>query len=95
MRKYRLGRKARADMREIAVYIAKHNSSAALNWLASLDERFSLLATQPQMGEKCDDLRPALRRITAGNYVIYFQPEAGTVRIIRVLHGARDSGGLV
>ncbi len=85
MKKYRLGRKARADLREIAAYIAKDNRDAALNWLVSLGQRFSLLASQPQMGEKCDDLCPGLRRISAGNYVIYFQPEAGTARIIRVL----------
>nr|WP_242612047.1 type II toxin-antitoxin system RelE/ParE family toxin [Achromobacter xylosoxidans] len=37
-------------------------------------------------------LGPNLRVVFHGAYAIYYQPEADTVTIIRVLHGARDLG---
>ena len=57
MKSYRLGCKARVDLREISLSIAKDSQQAALNWLKILNDRFTILARQPEMGERCDDLR--------------------------------------
>jgi toxin ParE1/3/4 len=95
MKSYRLGRKARVDLREISLSIAKDSPQAALNWLKILNDRFAILARQPEMGERCDDLRAGLRRISVGNYVVYFEYGSGRLRIVRVLHGARDTTGLI
>ena len=35
------------------------------------------------------------RSFTVGNYVIYFVPASGGIRIARVLHGARDHNALL
>jgi toxin ParE1/3/4 len=42
------------------------------------------------MGESVSQYRPGLRRFTVGNYVLYYEPIQGGVRLVRVLHGARD-----
>jgi plasmid stabilization system protein ParE len=44
----------------------------------------------PELGEKRDDLRSNLRSFSVGNYVIFYFPDAHGVRIVRVIHGARN-----
>lgn len=95
MKSYRLSRAAVADLREASGYIARDSKSAAVRWLDSIEHKFTVLSTQPEIGERCDGVRPGLRRFSAGSYVIYYRIDAGKVRIIRVLHGARDSQRLL
>ena len=90
MNQYYLGKKARRDLREIWKYVAKDQPARADRLIESLFDSFRLIATSPDIGELRSDLRDGLRLLSVGNYVIGHQRVRGGVRIIRVVHGARD-----
>jgi toxin ParE1/3/4 len=74
--------------------IENHHPAAADRLLDTFCEKSVLLAAHPLIGEQrpdLDDLVPGVRAFAVGNYVIYYQPAAAGVRIVRVLHGARDA----
>lgn len=82
---------ARRDLRAIAVHIARDNPSAATNWLYDIERRFELLMTQPLIGQRLETRRLGIvRRDYFGDYIIYYRPYKDGVRIVRVIHGARD-----
>jgi plasmid stabilization system protein ParE len=49
-----------------------------------------MLVRQPQIGEAFESAQAGMRFVIVGNYVIYYVIQSGRVRIVRVLHGARD-----
>jgi toxin ParE1/3/4 len=59
-------------------------------WVDKLDEKFALWATQPLMGRSRDELAPGLRSFAFGRYVVFYEPLADGIDVVRVLHGARD-----
>jgi toxin ParE1/3/4 len=83
---------AGADLDLIADFIACESPTAATRIMRRLIDRFKLLSSTPLSGQVRNDLRPGLRCVTIGNYVIYFEPISDGVRILRVIHGARDIG---
>jgi toxin ParE1/3/4 len=89
---YVVSPRARADMDEIWTYIAQGNRSAATRMIRRMTDKFAVLARQPGIGELRGDLCPGLRCVPLESYVIYYEIEASRVRIVRVLHGARDIG---
>jgi toxin ParE1/3/4 len=90
MRRYRLSPKAQSDLDLIGRYVAERNLNAALRLHDALTSAFKTLSRQPLLGEATPELGRELRCFPVGNYVIYYRPEAGKVRIVRVIHGARD-----
>jgi toxin ParE1/3/4 len=80
---------ARDDLRQIWLYIAQHNLAAADHLIDRFERTLRSLARHPLMGESVDQYRPGLRRFTVGNYVLYYEPIQGGVRLVRVLHGSR------
>ena len=59
-----------------------------IDWIA---ERFFLLATYPHLGRRRDkDLRPGLRSLPVGEYVIIYRLEGEDVLILRIIRGSRD-----
>jgi toxin ParE1/3/4 len=81
---------ARADLDGIWDYVAADNPVAADRLLERLLETFAVLASCPSMGQARDELRPGIRSFSVRKYVIYFQVVDGCLRIVRVVHGARD-----
>jgi len=94
MSRYRISVRAREDLKEIYRYIAKDNPTAAGQLRDAFYEKFRMLVRQPLIGEACQDLLPDLRFFTVGNYVIFYVLADNGVKIIRVLHGARDVDAL-
>jgi len=90
MTPYTLAPLAQADLDEIWLFIAKDSVSAADRLLATFRQKFDLLARQPLLGQRRDDLYPNLRAFVAGSYVIYYEPMGKRIRVARVLHGSRD-----
>jgi toxin ParE1/3/4 len=80
---------ARADLRDIWLYIAQDNIEAADRLLDRIDRTAQILANSPGLGEPQDDLKPGLRRFVVGNYLVFYDPLPDGIRVIRVLHGAR------
>lgn len=86
--------RAREDLNEILDHIAEHAPGAAVRSVASLMATCELLATQPNIGVLVENISPGLRRITHRSYVIFYRHDSteDVVRIVRVLHHARDVG---
>jgi toxin ParE1/3/4 len=87
---------ASRDLVAIAWHIAQDNPTAASNWLNEVEQLFTLIAEQPQMGERMRTRRFGLvRRISRGNYVTYYRKRSEAIEILRVLHGAREQKPLL
>src|SRR4051794_8132634 len=81
---------ARGDLRQIWLYTAQHNPAAADRLIDRIERTLVSLARNPSMGELVAQYRPGLRRFTVGKYVLYYEPIKGGVRLVRLLHGARE-----
>ena len=87
------------DVIEISTHIAMDKPLAAEAVEFAITEMYQLLSQQPLMGTEYHPLRRMLegiRMITVleyPNYLIYYRPlpENAGVRILYVLHGARDA----
>ena len=42
------------------------------------------------MGHARDELAPGIRSLSFGRYVVFFEPLADGIDVVRVLHGSRD-----
>ena len=78
------------DLLEIWTHIARHRLDAADRLAERFDEVFHLLAASPHIGRAVEWLLPGLRRFPVGEYLVFFKPDEDGVRIVRVIHGARD-----
>lgn len=83
---------ARADLDAIWDYIAIVNDrpQAAFGQVEMLHEKFYLLASNPLLGERREDLGPGLRAFVAGRYLVVYRPTGEAVEIVRVVDSARD-----
>jgi len=84
---------AGSDLIEIWYYVATKSGSldVADRLIDSITDRFTLLASYPNMGRARDeDLRLGLRSFPVGEYVILYRIQDEDVLILRVLRGSRD-----
>ena len=81
---------ARADLREIGDFIASDNPARAATFVAEIEARIGRIAAMPDASLACDDLHPGLRSVRQARYGIFFTVEDDAVRIVRVIHDARD-----
>lgn len=81
---------ARADLLDIAAFIAQHNPRAAARLVVRLEETCLLLAKRPLIGRRRDDIEPDLHGFPVGSYLILYDVIEGGVEIVRIVHGARD-----
>jgi toxin ParE1/3/4 len=93
--RYRISSLARRDLDEIHDFIALDKPEAARRWLKKTMDQFAWLANDPGSGEARDDIRPEVRSVSHGNYVIFFRVRQEHLEIVRVLHGARDVRNLL
>jgi len=83
---------AEAELDDIWYYIATESSSVEVadRLLDTIDDQFALLAKHPLLGRSRDDLKPGLRSIAVGAYVVLYRVEDEDVVILHVLRGRRD-----
>jgi toxin ParE1/3/4 len=87
-------RAAREDLIAIWAHIAENNPQAADRMLARLEEAANRLADTPQIGPARDDIRPGLRYLVSGPYLLLYRIRDGGIEIVRAVHGRRDLNGL-
>jgi toxin ParE1/3/4 len=58
--------------------------------LDDLLHTLELLAGQPEMGQRRDDMRRDLRAFSMRPYVILYYPSTDGIHVVRIVHGARD-----
>lgn len=78
------------DLEEIADYIARDNPSRAVSFINELETHCHQIAELPEAYPLREDLAPKLRIAFHKNYAILFRLLEDTVRIERIVHGARD-----
>ncbi|WP_020179246.1 type II toxin-antitoxin system RelE/ParE family toxin [Methylopila sp. M107] len=92
---FRLLPAAEADLQAIVRHIAADDPAAALRWFESILARCRRLGDMPEMGVARPDVRPDLRLLPVGNYLILYREADGDAEIVRVVHGARQWRDLV
>ena len=82
----------REDLKEIGRYIAQQSQSLdlALRFLDRIDEKCNLYATHPKMGTSRIDLGPKIRCFPVSDYVVFYEPHRGGIRLLLVAHGSQD-----
>jgi toxin ParE1/3/4 len=74
----------------VFLFIAQDNLGAARRLQSQFQETFLTIAGQPSIGRSRDELAAGIRSLPVGEYVIYYRMVGRAVRILRLLHGARD-----
>jgi toxin ParE1/3/4 len=82
--------KSRQDLLDIGDYIAKDSLTNARRFVAKLMDQCKRIGRAPLGYVGREDLAPGLRMAALDSYVIFFRVLDGSVRIERVLHGARN-----
>jgi len=82
--------KSRQDLLDIGDFIAKDSRANARRFVAQLIEQCQRIGRTPMGYASREDLAAGLRMAPLGRYVIFFRVLDGTVRIERVVHGARN-----
>ncbi|AEO49778.1 plasmid stabilization system protein [Rhodospirillum rubrum F11] len=81
---------ARLDLIEIGDFIALDNPERAASFVAEIEARMIQAADRPASFPTRDELHEGLRSARHGRYLIFFIEDGDEVRVVRVLHGARD-----
>jgi len=80
---------AEEDLIDIWLYIAQDNPGAADRLLDEIEEKFFLLADQPQLGPARPDIAEECRYFPVGNYLILYRIISGGIEVVRVVQGSR------
>jgi toxin ParE1/3/4 len=87
---YRLRPQAEADIEAIALYIAEDNLAAARRWSDDIRRGCQRIGEMPGIGIARPEVRPDLRSLSIGNYLVLYRPTDDGAEIVRVVHGARQ-----
>jgi toxin ParE1/3/4 len=89
---YELSPEARDDLQEIWVYVAQDNPAVADKLEGDIYAACELPAKSPHLGHKRPDLteEPVLFWTVRGHYLVIYLAEAESLKIVRILHGARN-----
>ena len=88
--RYIIAPDADKDLDEIRDKIASDSPAAAERLLRLFHTHFERIADFPHIGTAREDIRPSLRSVPVGNYVIFYREAPEAVQIVRVLWGGRD-----
>jgi toxin ParE1/3/4 len=92
---YRLLPQAISDIESIVLTIAADSPVAAQHWFDRLYKTFATLGSMPEMGSPRFDVRPDMRLLPIGNYLILYRATNAVAEIARVVHGAREWEDLI
>ncbi|MBX2815486.1 MAG: type II toxin-antitoxin system RelE/ParE family toxin [Saprospiraceae bacterium] len=87
-----LSQEADRDLENIFDYtLEQHGASQAITYVSSFDRPLVELSENPLLGRDRPEIRAGLRSLSHRHHIIFYrQVENGKVRILRILHGARD-----
>jgi toxin ParE1/3/4 len=84
---------ARDDLMDIAVYIAGDSPARALTFVDELEHHRHALAATPNIGAPRPELGQDLRVLPHGRYLAFNRDERNLIRILQIMHSARDISG--
>ena len=85
-------RQALQDLDEIWDYIGRESPAAADRVVRAIESTAHKLADAPLIGQPWPEWAPGLRSFCAlpYPYVLFYRPLDDGIRLMRILHGARD-----
>lgn len=88
MRSFKLSRKAKKDLKNIAKFTAKTSGIEQRNlYLTQIDGVFSMLAENPKIGRECPEILTGYRKFPHESQVIFYTEDtANEILILRILH---------
>ncbi len=93
---------AERDLEDIWLTIAADNPTAATRMVRAIGARIDQLAMYPRLGPRRPEIRPTVRMLVEGPYLILFETHPNTdkgpvdrVEVVRVVHGRRDLTNLL
>ena len=85
MARFRFSHRAEADLFNIGLYTFRTWGEIQTDrYIRQLEDCCQLLADNPALGRKCDEIRPGLRRMKQGKYIVFYREKSGG--ICRILH---------
>ena len=94
--KVRFARSAEADLEAIGDWIADQNPRRAITFVGELRARCISLSQQPNRFPSVGRVAGhPLRKLSHGNYHIFYLVSTDRVNIVRITHGSRDWSALL
>jgi toxin ParE1/3/4 len=92
MKAFELTRKAKQDLRKIAIYTENRwGRKQRYLYVKQFDDVFHFLADAPLVGKKCDYIKTGYRKFPQGSHIIFYREGTDTkITIIRILHKSMD-----
>ncbi len=59
-------------------------------YLAKLDASFHTIASEPDIGLACDEIRSGYRKYHVGRHLIFYRQTDAHIEIVRILHDRMD-----
>lgn len=81
---------ARRDLIDIGDHIAEDNPERSITFVDELEAKAGKAGERPSSFPAREDLGPGVRSALHRSYNIFFREGPEEVRILRILHGARD-----
>lgn len=89
--KFKLSVKARADIKKLFRYsFQQFGENQAVNYKNALNECFQLLADNPNMGRKCNDIRDGYFRHEHQSHIIFYTQRSNDIFITTIIHDRMD-----
>lgn len=87
----RVSPEAEADLDEMEAWLTENwGPLAAANVIEAALKRIAALAEMPRAGAQRPEFGEAVRFVTSGRYVIYYEVVGERLTVLRILHGARN-----
>lgn len=92
MSAFRLSQKAFQDLVEIGKHTTRIWGASQRNaYLKQIDDCFTRISDNPNLGVKCDYIAKGYRKFPQGSHMIYYRVNPDNiVEIVRILHKAMD-----
>jgi toxin ParE1/3/4 len=81
---------AELDLEEIGDFIARDNPSRAVSFIRELRDRCAKIEAAPLAAPLRHELGEGIRMVPFGRYLIFYGVYSESIRIERILHGARN-----
>ncbi len=82
--------RAELDLLDIWNYIADNSLDRADEFLDRVEEKLAMLARNPGLGRRREELLAGLQSFPIGNYIVFYREIRDGIDVIRILRGSRD-----
>lgn len=87
MSTYRLTPAAQRDLSSIWDYTQERwDARQAENYILEIRAAIERIATDPDRGRSCEEIRAGYRRYGIGSHVVFYTEQGEAVDVIRILH---------